>query len=97
MRRDALGGIVAVLVPHVSPLDRPAYDELTLIEITVQRGGLPFAPEPQRVVVTVGHPPGGSYPALADDLAAKIETGHDLVVEVRLVGIQVRTGTSTTQ
>ena len=72
-------------------LDRPAYDDLTLIEVTVVRGGLPFAPQPQRVVVTVGHPPGESYPPLADDLAAEIQTGHDLAIEVHFVEVQVRT------
>jgi len=75
-------------------LDRPAYDHLELLQLTVEQGGLPFAPDPQRVVVTVGHPPGRSYPGLADDLFAEIQTGEDLAVEVRFVEVQVRTPAS---
>ncbi|HKJ57915.1 MAG TPA: TIGR00341 family protein [Halobacteriales archaeon] len=72
-------------------LERPAYQDLVLVDVTVEQGGLPFAPEPQRVVVTVGRSPGQSYPQLADDLAAEIETGQNLAVEVRFVVVQVRT------
>jgi len=72
-------------------LERPAYEDLVLLEVTVEQGGLPFAPEPQRVVVTVGHPSGQSYPGLADDLAEEIQTDQDLAVEVRFVEVQVRT------
>ena len=75
-------------------LERPAYQDLELLEVTVERGGLPFAPDPQRVVVTVGHPPGQSYPGLADDLVEEIQTGQDLSVEVRFVEVQVRTPAS---
>ena len=75
-------------------LDRPAYDDLTLIEVTVIGDGLPFAPQPERVVVTVGHQQGQSYPDLADDLAREIRTGHELAVEVRFVEVQVNTATS---
>ena len=74
-----------------SVLDRPAYSALTLVDVEVRGDGLPFAPQPQRVVVTVGHPPGESYPSLVDDLAAEIQTGHDLTVEVHFIEVQVRT------
>jgi uncharacterized hydrophobic protein (TIGR00341 family) len=72
-------------------LDRPAYQDLELIEVTVERGGLPFAPEPQRVIVTVGQPRGQSYPQLADEIASTIDTGQELAIEVHFVEVQVRT------
>lgn len=76
----------------VGVLDRPAYAEVSLVELTVEQGGLPFAPRPERVVVTVGHPPGESYPQLVDALAAAINDGdRSLSVEVRFVVTEVRT------
>ena len=75
-------------------LDRPAYQDLVLVDVKVQRGGLPFAPQPQRVVVQVGRPAGEEYPSLADAFAEEIDTGHELAIEVQFVEIQVRTPTS---
>lgn len=72
-------------------LDKPQYEDLVLVEVTVERGGLAFAPQIERVVVTVGRPPGMANTGLADDLAAAINEGsRDLVVEVRYVEVEIR-------
>mgnify|MGYP000389198017 CR=1 FL=1 len=72
-------------------LAQPQYEDVVLVEVTVERGGLAFAPQAERVVVTVGRPPGSATPRLADDLAAAINQGsRDLEVEVRFVEVEVR-------
>jgi len=73
-------------------LARQQYQDLVLVSVDVQSGGLPFAPQPERVVVTVGKPPGSQYPRLARDLAARINDGsRNLDVEVRFVETEVVT------
>ena len=71
-------------------LERPAYEDVVLLDMEIERGGPPFDRQPRRVVVTVGHPPGEAYPDLVDDLVDEIETGQELVVEVHLVEVQIR-------
>ncbi|MFC4989912.1 TIGR00341 family protein [Saliphagus infecundisoli] len=65
------------------------YEELQLIELEVSLGDdYPFR-DPQRVVVTVGGPPGESYPELADLLHERINSHADgsVAVEVRYVEV----------
>jgi len=72
-------------------LAQSQYQDVVLVGVTVERGGLAFAPRAERVVVTVGRPPGSATPRLADDLAAAINEGsRDLEVEVRFVEVEVR-------
>ena len=71
-------------------------DELTaidpgmeLIELDVQRGGTIPPLDTERVVVTVGAPPGVAAEVVAQSLDRRIETviGEDVQVEVRLVAV----------
>jgi len=71
-------------------------DELTaidpgarLIELEVERGGTIPPLDTERVVVTVGAPPGVAAEVVAQSLDRRIETviGEDLQVEVRLVAV----------
>ncbi|MFB6148774.1 MAG: TIGR00341 family protein [Halobacteriales archaeon] len=66
-------------------LERPAYQSLTVIEVRIRDRGTLFARQPSGVVVTVGVPPGESYPDLPTKLAQRIRQGHDVAVEVRFV------------
>jgi uncharacterized hydrophobic protein (TIGR00341 family) len=68
-------------------LDRPAYAELSLVSVRVEtREGTLFE-SPETVVVTVSHPPGETYPGLADRIAQRIDEG-ELTVEVQYVAVQ---------
>ena len=71
-------------------LDRPAYEGLRLIDLTVEQGGVAFAPQPERVIVTVGVPPGEPPAGLTDALAAEINGDRSLGVEVRFVTVETR-------
>jgi len=68
-------------------LDRPAYEETTMLEVTAEYDDAVLLVSPDRVIVTVGHPAGATYPNLADRLATQIreETGRDVTVEVHFV------------
>jgi uncharacterized hydrophobic protein (TIGR00341 family) len=71
-------------------LDRPAYAELSLVSVRVEtREGTLFE-SPETVVIIVSHPPGETYPGLADSIARRMDSGQ-LPVEVQYVEIQ-RTG-----
>lgn len=73
-------------------LDEPAYAELEALDVEVVLGdGIPYQ-EPERVVVTVGHPAGEQYPGLASTVYERLEdhTGEaDLAVEVQFVALEV--------
>ncbi len=72
------------------------YEDLTRLSVDVtyeQR--FPFT-TPERVTITVGHPPGGATPRLADDLARRIDRldspsldADSVVVEVQYVEVDV--------
>jgi uncharacterized hydrophobic protein (TIGR00341 family) len=67
------------------------YDSLSVIDVAVTYGGNgPAFQTPSRVVVTVGHPPGGAPPeGLPDALKASIaeRTERDVAVEVRYTSV----------
>jgi uncharacterized hydrophobic protein (TIGR00341 family) len=74
-----------------------ATDELTaidsefeLLEITVERGGTVPPLDTERVVVTVGAPPGGTVEGIAPALDDRIESvvGGEVRVEVRTVTVE---------
>ncbi|MFC7081552.1 TIGR00341 family protein [Halorussus caseinilyticus] len=71
-------------------LDQSQYEEATLLNVEFEQSGtLPFD-QSQRVVVTVGRPPGEEYPDLAEQLSRRVNrnTGHDIVVQVRYVEVE---------
>ena len=67
------------------------YPELSLIDVQIRNerrtafAGIPFTRQPTGVIVTVGRPPGQTYPDLYADLSSRIDTGTDLAIEVRFV------------
>jgi uncharacterized hydrophobic protein (TIGR00341 family) len=66
-------------------LEQPPYaDEAVLLDLEVQTTRGILATDPESVVVTVGHPPGATYPTLRDDLAVRLSP-YDVTVEVRFV------------
>ncbi|QLC33540.1 TIGR00341 family protein [Halarchaeum sp. CBA1220] len=71
--------------------DSEEYAALSLVELTVtyERTPSPFA-APNRVVLTVGRPGDGSYPALAETLKERIReaTGRSVGVQIRFVETQ---------
>ena len=67
-------------------LDRPEYGELNLIDVTVEYEDPVLRRNPDRVVVTIGRPPGTEHPSLPGALAEAID--RPLVVEVRFVPIE---------
>lgn len=73
-------------------LASPEYDQLTRIEVTVVTDDRPIFYEPERVVVTVGLPPGETAPGLADALDERIQRHSDtrLELEIRYVSIERR-------
>jgi len=80
------------------------YDGLERLSVTVgYEETFPFS-RPERVTVTVGHPPGRETPELADALAERLERLDDapfradrsLTVEVRYVVVDVGTSTEST-
>jgi len=68
-------------------LEGAAYPEATLLETSYEYEQGLIEREPQRVVVTVGVPPGTEYPALYSALAERINatTSTDLELELRYV------------
>ena len=79
---DAAAAIESFDTPH----------ELELVEVDVRyQQLLPFQ-EPQRVVVTVGIPPGEAVSGLATEMRERVHetTGNDVEIEVRYV--QIETG-----
>lgn len=68
-------------------LEEPRYEEVTLLDTTVSYSDEPIFNRPERVVVTLGVPPDGDPPQIADRLDDRIDTslGRDLTIEVRIV------------
>ena len=62
---------------------------LELLELDVERGGTLPPLDTERVVVTVGAPPGGGVGSLAETLDGRIEAtiGEEVAVEVRFVTV----------
>ncbi|WP_227380564.1 TIGR00341 family protein [Haladaptatus halobius] len=70
-------------------LHSPEHKQLTLLNMQVEYGGkFPFQ-HANRIIVTVGHPPGTSYPNLATQIDRRVSnaTGQDIAVQVRFVEI----------
>ena len=63
---------------------------LELLELDIERTGTIPPLDTERVVVTVGAPPGGGVEGIADALDRRIETtiGEDVRIEVRIVTIE---------
>ena len=55
----------------VAVLESPEYDELTLTDVTVEYADPVPLQQPERVVVTVGHPVGTDPPQVGDDLETR--------------------------
>lgn len=68
-------------------LDEPQYEDVILLDTSVRYSDEAIFNRPERVVVTLGVPPDGDPPALADRLDDRIDTslGRDITVEVRIV------------
>lgn len=73
-----------------SVLASASYDELELLELEIESERGLLVSESKRVVVTVGRPNGGEYPALAEAIHQRIRqrTGRDIDVQVRFVDVQ---------
>ncbi|MFC6796915.1 MULTISPECIES: TIGR00341 family protein [unclassified Haladaptatus] len=71
-------------------LDRPAYDEVTLLDVEVEFTESALTRSPSEVVVTVGLPPDVEKPPLAAELDAAITEnfGYDVDLQVRFVELQ---------
>ena len=72
----------------IESYDTPHEVELLDVEVTYQRA-LPLQ-DPQRVIITVGVPPGESVSGLADAIGQRVRetAGTDVTVEVRYVGAE---------
>ncbi len=72
------------------------YEDIVVIDTQFEYGQSLVLQEPDRVVVTIGRPPGRLYPGLAADIADRIEseTDRDVTVQVRFLEIQSSTETS---
>lgn len=68
-------------------LENPEYADLTVVSVRVEGSDGAFLRTPETVVVTVGRPPGVSYPDFAQRVAEAINAG-DVTVEVQYVEIQ---------
>ncbi len=68
-------------------LDRPEYAEVSLLSVRLETREGAFLQSPESVVVTVSHPPGETYPDLAERIAARTDS-EDLAVEVQYVQVQ---------
>jgi hypothetical protein len=60
---------------------------LTVLDVTVEHTNTALFQRPQRVVVTVGVPPGRSITGLTPEIDDRLEAtaGHDIETEVRYV------------
>jgi uncharacterized hydrophobic protein (TIGR00341 family) len=70
-----------------SLLQEPAYDDVVLLDVSVQQSERVIFSEPERVTVTVGIPPGMDPPNIAGRLDDRIDRSvdTDVSVEVRFV------------
>jgi uncharacterized hydrophobic protein (TIGR00341 family) len=77
-----------------SVLASESYEELELLELTVESNPSLLGRESDRVVVTVGRPTDEEYPALAEALHQRIRqrTGRDVAIQVRFVDVQSAAG-----
>ncbi|MFW6017936.1 MAG: TIGR00341 family protein [Halapricum sp.] len=64
--------------------------DVTLLDVRVERSEDAIFRETQRVVVTVGVPPGEGEPSLATTLDERLDrtVGHDVETEIRYVGVE---------
>lgn len=70
-----------------STLEEPPYAErVTLLDLEVQSTRGLLTTDAQSVIVTVGHPPGATFPALREELATRL-SAYDVTVEVRFVAV----------
>jgi hypothetical protein len=66
--------------------NEPYQDRLTLLGIEFETERNLLTSEPESVVVTVGHPPGTTFPALRDELADRLSP-YGVSVEVRFLAV----------
>jgi uncharacterized membrane protein len=61
--------------------------EMTVLDVEVQHTNTALFQEPQRVIVTIGIPPGQSMSGLSPEIDTRVErtTGQSIVTEVRYV------------
>lgn len=70
-----------------SILDSPPYrEQLRLLDIEFETERDLLTTEPESVVVTVGHPPGATFPELREDLAGRLSQ-YGVTVEVRFITV----------
>ncbi len=68
-------------------LETEPYDgRVTLLDLEFRTERNLLTTEPESVVVTVGHPPGGTFPDLRDRLASRLAP-YGVTVEVRFVTV----------
>ncbi|MGB9986761.1 TIGR00341 family protein [Salarchaeum japonicum] len=101
-----LGGVTLASYQHANTeqtvsaeteaaLTAPEYADLTFLSADVEfTDGIVFTQSPTRVIITVGAPPGGTYPGLADVLDDRIDAalGTDVAVQVRFIEIDTASG-----
>ena len=77
-----------------SLLDSASYDELELLELTIESDRDLLFSQSKRVVVTIGRPTDQQYPNLAEAIKQRIRqrTGQDIAVQVRFVETQSSSG-----
>jgi len=68
-------------------LERPEYAELSLLSVRVETRETAFLRSPESVIITVSHPPGETYPDLAERIASRIDSAG-LAVEVQYVQVE---------
>ncbi|MFB6361369.1 MAG: DUF389 domain-containing protein, partial [Halobacteriales archaeon] len=68
-------------------IDSPPYrEQLRLLDIQFETERDLLTTEPESVVVTVGHPPGATFPELREDLAGRLSQ-YGVTVEVRFITV----------
>ena len=71
----------------LASLERPEYAELSLLSVRVETRETAFLRSPESVIITVSHPPGETYPDLAERIASRIDSAG-LAVEVQYVQVE---------
>ncbi len=79
-----------------SVLSEEEYQNLTLIEVQIQRTGSTFGSQPDQVLVTIGHPTDEQHPGLAGKIRESVRnsTGTNVSVQVQFVAVQNADGSS---
>ena len=77
-------------------LDEEEYENLTLIEVQIQRTSSTFGSKPDQVLITIGHPTDEQHPNVARRVRDSVrnETGNNVSVQVQFVAVQSAGGGS---